>query len=170
MWFDSWSDVLRTVVVGALAYAAIVLLLRVSGNRTLAKLSAFDMIVTVALGSVLATLLLNTSVALFRGLVAFCLLVGLQFLVAALAARYRWVSKLVTAEPVLLLHHGHFLDGAMRRQRVTRSDIMAALRSSGVAAPDKVAAVVIEAHGSMNVIGDVGPDGMIETMPGLAGA
>jgi uncharacterized membrane protein YcaP (DUF421 family) len=38
MWFDSWSDVLRVALVGTAAYAALVLVLRVSGKRTFAKL------------------------------------------------------------------------------------------------------------------------------------
>ena len=115
-------------------------------------------------------MLLNTSVALVRGLVAFCLLVGLQFLVATLSVRYRWFSRLVTAEPVLLLHQGCFLDAAMRRQRVRRSDVMAALRTSGVGTLGEVAAVVIETDGSMSVIKDAGRDGAIGTFPGAIGA
>ena len=55
MWFDSWSDVVRVVSIGAAAYATLVAMLRISGKRTLAKLNAFDLIVTVALGSTLAT-------------------------------------------------------------------------------------------------------------------
>jgi uncharacterized membrane protein YcaP (DUF421 family) len=74
MFFDSWFGLLRVVVVGTLAYVALVVLLRASGKRTLAKLNAFDLIVTVALGSTLATVLLSKSVALLEGLVAFILL------------------------------------------------------------------------------------------------
>lgn len=84
MVFDSWFGLLRVLVVGTIAYAALVLLLRVSGKRTLAKLNAFDLIVTVALGSTLATVLLSKSVALVEGLAAFALLAGLQYLVVAL--------------------------------------------------------------------------------------
>ena len=39
MFFDSWFGLLRVLAVGTLAYAALVLLLRVSGKRTLAKLN-----------------------------------------------------------------------------------------------------------------------------------
>ena len=42
MWFDSWSAVLRIVLVGAASYVALVVLLRLGGKRILAKLSAFD--------------------------------------------------------------------------------------------------------------------------------
>ena len=53
MFFNSWYDLFRVVVVGTLAYAALMVILRTSGKRTLAKLNAFDFIVTVALGSTL---------------------------------------------------------------------------------------------------------------------
>ena len=51
MFFDDWNGLLRTVVVGILADIAIVVLLRITGKRTLSKMNAFDLIVTVALGS-----------------------------------------------------------------------------------------------------------------------
>ena len=55
MFFTSWYDLLL-VVVGTLAYGGLVLFLRVSGKRTLTKLNAFDLVVTVALGSTLELL------------------------------------------------------------------------------------------------------------------
>lgn len=67
MFFDGWTGLLRVLVVGTLAYAALVLLLRVSGKRTLSKMNAFDLVVTVALGSTLATVLLSRDVALAEG-------------------------------------------------------------------------------------------------------
>jgi uncharacterized membrane protein YcaP (DUF421 family) len=70
MFFDSWQGLGRVVVVGILAYAALVFVLRLSGNRTLSKLNAFDLVVTVGLGSTLATILLNKDVALVEGIVA----------------------------------------------------------------------------------------------------
>ncbi|MDN5761942.1 MAG: hypothetical protein L0H41_06465 [Microlunatus sp.] len=82
MIYDGWFGLVRVIVVGTCAYLALVLLLRVSGKRTLAKLNAFDFIVTVALGSTLATVLLSSSVALVEGILALALLVGLQYLVA----------------------------------------------------------------------------------------
>ncbi|MDP9398666.1 MAG: hypothetical protein M3P96_13010 [Actinomycetota bacterium] len=59
MLYDGWHGPVRVLVVGGLAYLALVALLRISGKRTLAKLNAFDLILTVALGSTLATVLLT---------------------------------------------------------------------------------------------------------------
>ena len=49
MFFTGWSALLRTIVVGSFAYAALIVFLRLSGKRTLAKMNAFDLIVTVSL-------------------------------------------------------------------------------------------------------------------------
>jgi uncharacterized membrane protein YcaP (DUF421 family) len=152
MFFDSWSALWRTVVVGIAAYAALVLLLRISGKRTLAKLNAFDLIVTVALGSTLATVLLDKSVSLSDSLAAFLLLVGLQYVVAFLSVRSSRIDSLVKSEPSLLLLRGEFLDRTMRRQRVTHREILAALRSSGVANVEDAYAVVLESDGTLSVI------------------
>lgn len=152
MFFESWSSLLRVVVVGTLAYVALVLMLRVSGKRTLAKLNAFDLVVTVALGSTLATVLLNRSVALAEGVVAFLLLAGLQWLVAFGSVRSARFDALVKSEPTLLLHHGRFLERAMRGQRVTREEVVSALRSSGLARAEDAAAVVLETDGTLSVV------------------
>jgi uncharacterized membrane protein YcaP (DUF421 family) len=152
MFFDSWPAIGRTVIVGIAAYAALVLLLRISGKRTLAKLNAFDLIVTVALGSTLATVLLNKSVSLADGVVAFLLLVSLQYVVAWLSTRSGRVDTLVKAQPSLLLLRGEFLDRAMRAQRVTHREILSALRSSGVGKVEDAYAVVLESDGTLSVI------------------
>ena len=152
MFFDDWFGLLRVVVVGTAAYAALVALLRASGKRTLAKLNAFDFVVTVALGSTLATVLLSKDVALAEGLLAFALLAGLQYAVAWLSVRSPRFSGLVKSEPSLLLHRGRFLEGAMRQQRVTHDEVVSALRSSGLARPEDAAAVVLETDGSLSVV------------------
>lgn len=59
MFFDSWATLFRTFLVGVMAYVILAAFLRVSGKRTLSKMNAFDLIVTVALGSTLATVLLS---------------------------------------------------------------------------------------------------------------
>lgn len=152
MFFESWAGLGRVVVVGTLAYVALVAILRISGKRTLTKLNAFDLVVTVALGSTLATVLLSKSVALTEGVLALALLVFLQFAITWLSVRSPRFQELVKSEPSLLVHRGRFLDGAMREQRITRDEVMAALRSNGVPDAADVAAVVLETDGTIAVI------------------
>jgi uncharacterized membrane protein YcaP (DUF421 family) len=154
MLFDSWAGLGRVVLVGTLAYAALVLLLRISGKRTLTKLNAFDLVITVALGSTLATVLLSKSVALAEGVLALALLISLQYAIAWLSARSPRFQAFIKAEPTLLVHRGRFLESAMRAQRITREEILAAVRASGTAEIAGIAAVVLETDGSISVITD----------------
>lgn len=150
--FDGWSGIGRVIVVGVLAYAGLIALLRLSGKRTLSKMNAFDLVVTVALGSTLATILLSTDVALAEGITAFAVLIGLQYVVAWLSVRSKAVSRIVKAEPSLLVYKGTILEQALRAQRVTRDEVLAAVRSQGTASLNAVEAVVLETDGSFTII------------------
>ncbi|RYE89913.1 MAG: DUF421 domain-containing protein, partial [Cytophagaceae bacterium] len=128
IFFTSWESIVRTLVISVLAYAGLIVMLRIAGKRTLSKMNAFDLIVTVALGSTLATVLLSKSVALADGLLAFALLIGFQYSITWLSVRSQAVSRLVKANPTLLVYQGQFLHEAMRAERVTESEILASLR------------------------------------------
>jgi uncharacterized membrane protein YcaP (DUF421 family) len=152
VFFNGWPGLLRVVFVGTLAYVALVLLLRVSGKRTLSKMNAFDLVVTVALGSTLATVILSKDVALAEGVMAFALLIGLQFIITWLSVRSTTVSHLVKAEPTLLLYQGQFLPDQLKRSRVLEAEVRAAIREQGIAALCEVEAVVLETDGSFAVV------------------
>ncbi len=152
MFFDSWAGLGRVLVVGTIAYAALVTILRISGKRTLTKLNAFDLVVTVALGSTLATMLLSKSVALAEGILAMALLVSCQFAIAWLSVRSPGFQALVKSEPTLLMRRGQFLEGSLRSQRITREEVLAALRSEGIADAAEAEAVILETDGSIAVI------------------
>ena len=152
MFFSGWDSLLRTLVVGVLAYVTLVVFLRISGKRTLSKMNAFDLVVTVALGSTLATVLLAKDVALAEGALAFALLIGLQFAVTWSSVRVRWVRRLATGEPLMLLYCGEFLPAALRQARVTEDEVRAAVRSASLDSLDKVHAVVLETDGSFSVV------------------
>lgn len=151
MFYDDWQGLVRVLIVGTSAYAALILLLRVSGKRTLAKLNAFDFVVTVALGSTLATVLLSADVALAEGVTALALLVALQYVVAWASIRSRRVTSLVKSEPTLV-YHGRFLPAAMRRERLGEEELVQAARGQGYADLNEVAAIVVETDGSLSVL------------------
>jgi uncharacterized membrane protein YcaP (DUF421 family) len=152
MIFDSFTVLLRTLLVGTLSYILLIALLRVSGKRTLAKWNAFDFIVTVAFGSLLATMILSQDTSLIQGLVGFGLLVVLQYLLSWLSTHYAEVRGLVKSQPTLLLHQGEFRDATLKSQRVTQGEVRTAIRNQGIAAIEDVEAVVLETDGSFSVL------------------
>ncbi len=168
MFFNDWFGIARVLTIGVCAYVALVALLRLSGKRTLSKMNAFDFVVTVALGSTLATVLLSKDVALAEGIAAFAVLILLQFIITWLSVRSKTVSRLVKSDPVLVWHRGEFLRDTMRSSRLTDGEVLAAIRSQGVATMKAVEAVVLETDGSISVIAKQEPDGRL-TLTGVVG-
>ncbi len=174
---DGWTEFLqaiflgdpaflvRTLVIGVFAYAALVIIVRLSGKRTLSSMNAFDFIVTVALGSTLASTIISRDVSLAEGVLALGILVGLQYIVSWSSVRSERVRKAVKSEPRLLFHAGVFLEDAMRRERITESEIRQALRSEGVGSLESVDAVVLETNGNFSVLTKSGK----EALAGVAG-
>jgi uncharacterized membrane protein YcaP (DUF421 family) len=152
MFFNSWSHLLHTLVVGILAYAALIVLLRISGKRTLSKWNAFDFVVTVAFGSTLATALLSNDTSLLQSITAFVLLILLQFVITRLSVHSSVFERWIKARPRLLLYRGELHHAVLKRERVTPSEVMAALRNAGIAVLEDVYAVVLETDGSFSVI------------------
>ena len=152
MFFDDSGDLVRLLVVGPLAYLWLVVVLRVTGNRTLAQLHAFDFIVTVAFGSTLATVLLSSTVSLSEGALALALLAVLQLVAAWFSARSHSLRHALTASPVLLLRDGEPQRDAMQQHRIAEESLLQSARSSGVGGLELVAAIVLETNGTMSVI------------------
>ncbi|WP_271189059.1 DUF421 domain-containing protein [Dactylosporangium matsuzakiense] len=156
-------------VVGVAVYPGLILVLRLSGKRTLTKMNAFDLIVTVALGSTLATILLSKDVSLAEGMTALILLVVVQLAATWLSVRSRRIRAVLKSRPTLLLRDGRLLDAALRAQRVTDGEVRQAIRSQGIGDLDRVAAVVLETDGTLSVI-PAGQGGQLTALTGVAGA
>ena len=152
LFFSGWEGLPRSVLVGVPAYFGLIVFLRVSGTRTLSKRNAFDLVVTVSLGSTLATILLNKQVALAEGLMVFALLVGLHYAVTWSSVRAPWVRRFVTGDPRLMLYRGQILPDALRSAHVTADKIRSAIRAAGLDHLGDVEAVVLETDGSFSVV------------------
>lgn len=152
MFFNGWESIIRIIVVGTLSYIGLIIILRISGKRTLSKMNAFDFVVTIALGSTLATVLLSKDVSLAEGMTAFMLLAGLQYIVALLSVHSVMFGKLIKSNPRLLYYDSRFLKDAMKAERVTKVELIQATRSSGYDSLDNVYAIILETDGSISIL------------------
>jgi uncharacterized membrane protein YcaP (DUF421 family) len=146
------DSLIRVALVAPAAYIALIVLLRISGKRTLSQFNAFDFVVTVAIGSMLATIVVSRDVQLPVGIIGFALLILLQFVVAWLVCRIPRVECAVKARPSLLLQNGEFLNETMLDERVSEEEILMAIRKTGNGDLADIAAVVLETDGSFSVI------------------
>jgi uncharacterized membrane protein YcaP (DUF421 family) len=150
--FESWESILRTMIVSVIAYAALIVLLRISGKRTLSMMNAFDMVITVALGSALASAILTKNVTLADGITGFVMLILLQYIVTSASSRSRTFNRVVKGSPVLMLYDGQMQENNMRKERIMKDEVLAAIRQQGIASVQDVKAVVLESSGKLSVI------------------
>jgi uncharacterized membrane protein YcaP (DUF421 family) len=152
MFFGGWERVARVAVLTVIGYAALLVMLRLSRKRSLAKMNVFDFIYVVIVGELLAITIMDHNVSLAEGVVAVAILIGLQVLLSWLTTRSTKVERVINGEPTLLMYRGRFLHDAMHAQRTTEREILAAVRNEGVADLAEVEAVVMETNGSFSVV------------------
>lgn len=152
IFFDNWESLTRTLIITIIAYIAIILMLRISGKRTLSKMNAFDFIITIALGSAFATITLNKSVALADGALVFFLLIFLQYNITWLSVRNKFIKKLITSRPSLLLYKGELFKDVLKKERITIEEIYVAARQKGISDLKSIDAIVLETAGEITVI------------------
>lgn len=158
MFFVSWESIIRTALSTVMAYALMIFMLRLSGKRTLAKMNAYDFIVTIALGSSFATVALSKDVAISDGAVVFLLLILMQYIITWLSVRNSTIKNLMTSQPTLLLYKGELFDQLVKKERITIDEIYTAMRKVGIAELKDVDIIVLETTGDITVVGKITGD------------
>jgi len=152
--FTSWSSVGSVLFSALLAYPTLVIVLRIAGKRSLSKLNMFDFIITVAIGSIFSAIIIYQSITFVDGALAiFILLLG-QAGLSWLSIRSKNIESVVKPRPTLVYDDEHgFKEDSMKSVRLTKAEILAAVRQSGIACLTDVYAVVLETNGVISVIG-----------------
>jgi len=157
IFYDGLEGIIRVVVTTIAAYIILIFMLRISGKRTLAKMNAFDFVVTIALGSILGSVILNKSVPLVEGLLAAALLIALQYCITYISVRNKTFKNFISSKPTLLLYNGELIKQALLKSRISISEINKAVRKAGIADLSKVDVIVLESTGDITVIGEIAP-------------
>ncbi|WP_394018479.1 DUF421 domain-containing protein [Anaerococcus cruorum] len=152
IFYNNFVTIYSTAIKGILIYIFLIIALRISGKRSLSKLNIFDFIITIAIGSVFASVLTTKDVKLAQGTTAIIVLLGGQYIISRLAYKYDKFEEKIKSDPALLYYDNKFLYETMKVERVTEREILQAVRSSGVGSLEKVQAVILESQGSISVI------------------
>jgi uncharacterized membrane protein YcaP (DUF421 family) len=149
----------RGLLLSAAAVLWTLLLARLVGLRAFSKMTAFDFVATVAIGSLIAQAGTTDEIGQFvQSLAAIAGVFGVQWALARARLASDAAAAALRNDPVLLAEHGHLIPEAMRRTRVSEANVMEKLRSADVAGLEQVRAVVLETTGDISVLtGDVDP-------------
>ncbi len=151
LFFKDWESLYHILICATVSYITLFLFIRISGKRTLAKLNAFDFVVSVTLGSTLSSMIL-LKVTVSEGLTALTVIIVLQYLLAYLAKKSETMEKAINSTPTLLFYNGEFLQEAMKKELITEEEIYAEIRQYRIERIEDVRAVVMELNGEMTVV------------------
>jgi uncharacterized membrane protein YcaP (DUF421 family) len=150
--FDGWSGLLEVIVSAPLLYVLVVAAVNISGKRTTGQMNNFDWIVTVAIGSIVASGIVIRTVSVVEAATAATILFGMQWIATRLAVSSDRVGKALKTEPRVLLSRGAFLPDNMKAERITEDEVIAAVRKAGYTDLNEIAWVILENDGQFSII------------------
>lgn len=158
-WFEINLDSFAAIALTALAvYISVIVYILIFGKHSVGKMSGFDYVITITIGSIIGSTITSESVSLWDGLLALLILFFLQFVLATFR-RFEWVAKKVDNTPLLLMSGEKVIKKNLKKAQVTEQDIRAELRQANVSDLSQVKAVVFESNGRISVLtGEIGPD------------
>src|SRR5690625_4097356 len=142
--FINLPDLWRLFVINNCAYVALIIMLRSACRSTPAKMNAFDFVITIRIGSVLAIIMMNKTVPFIEGIAALALLIGLQFIITWPTVNFKALRDVVRSSPTLLLYDGDMIEKKLKKERVNDSVLMDSLRNEVVHSIIHITAFVIE--------------------------
>ena len=136
---------------GAIVYCALLLMMRLSGRRTVGQFTPFDLLVVMLLSEAVSNSMTGGDETLFGGLIIAATLVSITVLIAFITSRSTKLAKLIDGEPVLIGRDGVFFDKVLKRCRLSDGDVEEALREADCPRPHMKCAF-LEADGSISIM------------------
>ena len=157
-----WPQVALIALSASAMYAAVILLTRLAGVRSFSKMSGFDFAVTVAIGSVLASVVTSKDPPLASGIAALVCLFALQIGMAILRSRFPALQIWTDNKPRLIMIGSEVQHDQLKKAKMTESDLWGKLREANVSRFSQVLAVFAETTGDVCVLHTTGQDREIE--------
>lgn len=143
------EPVLRALVV----YALLFLIFRISGRRTLAQITPFDLVLTLIISESIQGALMDDDRSLTGAFLIVITMVGMDIILSIAKVRSKFVARLLDGLPVLVIDRGTLLSDAMARERVDESDIVTAAREHhGVRGVEDIEYAVLEDTGRIGIL------------------
>ncbi len=147
----SFVQAVDVVLAAVGMYAAFLIMVRVLGARVLARMSTFDLLVTLMMGAVAGRVVLGNTPVLPAGVLGLGTLLVCE-VVLGLGRSQRFGHRLLTPPPVLIINDGRMLPDGLRKAHITPSEVMVALRQHGVRDMHEVAYGIFEPTGTISVL------------------
>ncbi len=142
------EKLLRTVVV----YGFLLVGLRLAGKRELGQLNPFDLVVLLLLSNTLQNAIIGDDNSLVGGIVGATALLALNWAVVRYLYDHPMFERLLAGRTDYLIRNGRVLEKHLRRELITREELLAAARRQGFESLEHVATCRLEVGGALTFI------------------
>ncbi len=142
----------------AIVLIALVLGIRIFGNRDVGGMNLIDVVMVLLLGNAVQNALTASSGQLWVGIVSAGVLLVIDRAMGILFVASPWLERKLSGEPVVLVAHGRLLLRNMRRAEIYEDELMAAVRDQGLPDLSRVRLAVLEDNGSISIVPEEGDD------------
>jgi uncharacterized membrane protein YcaP (DUF421 family) len=142
-----WEFVVRALIV----YVFLVGLLRLTGRRQVGQLAPFDLVLLLVLSNAVQNSMNGGDNSVLGGVLSAVTLVSVNWLVGYLTFRSKRLARAVEGRPEVIVHNGHVYRDVMAREKLTQSELEAALRVAGCGSVEDVHFAVLENNGQISV-------------------
>jgi uncharacterized membrane protein YcaP (DUF421 family) len=122
------------------------------GKKELAQLSIIDLTFILLISNSVQNAMVGPDSTLIGGLVAATSLFGINFLFKFLLYRFPKFSKVIQGSDLLLIYKGQLNQNNLDKARITREEILEAVREHGVSEIREVDLAVLEIDGNISII------------------
>jgi uncharacterized membrane protein YcaP (DUF421 family) len=142
-----WELVLR----GAIVYLALLLMVRLSGRRTVGQFTPFDLLVVMLLSESVSSSLTGGDNSVTGGLIVAGVLVTLNLLAGFATSRSGKMEELLDGCAVLIGRDGKVFEQQLKKYRLSRADVDQALREADTPL-EEMQCAFLEADGVITIL------------------
>ena len=142
-----------SVIRGISIYFILLIATRLTGRRTMAQMTPFDMVLLLIIAETTQQALLGDDFSITNATVLITTLFATDVVLAWLKGRSKRVESLLDGNPTVLISEGEIDEEAMRRARVAMGDLLEAARAQhGLRTLADIDAAVLEVSGGISII------------------
>ena len=129
----------------------VIVALRLMGKRQIGQLQPAELVVTILLSEIAVNPMQDNDIPMMNTLVAVCVLVGTEILLAAVSVKSERFRKLLQGNAVMLIEDGVLQQKNLKKLRYTLDDVLEALRQQGVFDISEVQYAFAETNGLLSI-------------------
>ena len=144
---------MEAIIRGFIVYIFVLLVFRISGNRTLAQSTSFDLVLLLIISETIQQAMVDDDHSMTQGFLLIVTLVGLSITLSLLKQYFPTLDRWIDGSPVIIMDHGELLTKRLAKVRVDERDILESARKShGIERLDQIKYAVLECNGVITVI------------------